>query len=100
MKQATKNHEIDFVVVAFPTAMQFNESNHPAIPQQVFGELAAESGIEFIDLLPEFENTCQELGSDACEGYENALSADTWMHPTRLGHRIAAERILEFLGRE
>ncbi len=83
----------EFKIVAFPTALQVNSASHPDIPQQVFSERAQEMGIEFIDMLPFYKEECDKAAADACEGFENMLFADVWMHPTTLGHTIAAQEI-------
>jgi hypothetical protein len=94
MDQACKAHGIRFIVVAFPTAFQLNSAAHPNIPQQVLGKRSFESGIEFLDLLPIYQQACAEAEPNACEGYINLLFADVWMHPNELGHELAAREIL------
>ncbi len=36
------------------------------------------------------------MRADACEGYENALFADVWMHPNEFGHQMAAELLFNY----
>ena len=86
-----------FGVVVFPTALQLNRSGHSDIPQRVLGERALAEGVTFIDLLPKYSQICQEAEPDACEGYENLLFADVWMHPNELGHQLAADEIISSL---
>jgi len=50
--------------------------------------------MKYIDLLPIYEAVCNDAGSAECEGYENLLFADVWMHPNVLGHRLAYEELL------
>jgi hypothetical protein len=93
MVEASEAAGAEFIIVAFPTALQFNNANHPDVPQKVFGERAATSGIPFVDLLPRYRNLC-DTTPGSCDGFENRLSADVWMHPTPLGHSLAAEEII------
>ena len=93
MAQACQERGIRFVVVAFPTAFQLNSAGHPDVPQRVLGRRAAAAGIEFVDLLPVYRRACEDATPGACEGYENLLFADVWMHPNPLGHRLAAEAL-------
>lgn len=98
MARASEESGAAFIVVAFPTALQFNGANHPDVPQTVLGERAAASGIPLIDLLPWYREECATT-PNSCDGFENRLSADVWMHPTPLGHSIAAEAIVSELER-
>ncbi len=84
---------IPLLVVAFPTAFQVNSSNHPDLPQQILANRSTKNNIDYIDLLPIYEEACLEAGMSACEGYENLLFADVWMHPNSLGHEMAAQAI-------
>jgi lysophospholipase L1-like esterase len=93
MYQASSERGIPFIVVAFPTAYQLSSLAHPDVPQQVLGERAEAAGIPFIDLLPIYAQVCREAGAGACEGYQNLLFADVWMHPNELGHQLAAQEI-------
>lgn len=93
MGQACQQRGIRFVVVAFPTAFQLNSAAHPDVPQRVLGQQSAAAGIEFVDLLPVYRQACDDAVAGACEGYENLLFADVWMHPNPLGHRLAAETL-------
>ena len=93
MEQASRERNIDFMIIAFPTAFQLNSAAHPDVPQQILGERAEAADIEFVDLLPIYQDHCDQAPADACEGYENLLFADVWMHPNPLGHQIAAEAL-------
>lgn len=97
MHQAAKEQGAEFVIVAFPTALQVNSSAHPNIPQQVFGDRAREKGINFVDLTPVFQEACEGINRSDCEGFENKLFADVWMHPTKLGHELAAQHLAKVL---
>lgn len=93
MHEAARQEGIPFIVVAFPTAFQLSSHDHPNVPQAVLGERAAAAGIPFIDLLPTYEQACREAGPDACEGYENLLFADVWMHPNAFGHELTKREV-------
>lgn len=93
--EIAQEHDIRLVVVAFPTAFQLNSAAHPDTPQRVLASRTAAAGIEYIDLLPVYGAVCEEAGIDACEGYENLLFADVWMHPNALGHQLVAEALNE-----
>lgn len=94
IEEVSQANDIPLVLVVFPTAMQINSSGHSDLPQRILAQRSAENGIALIDLLPVFDQACRDLGQDACEGYENALFADVWMHPNKLGHQLAAQQIL------
>lgn len=97
MRDASEAHGARFALIIFPSALQLNSAAHPDVPQRLLGARAAAAGIPVIDLLPTYRAACDAAGPDACEGYENHLFADVWMHPNRLGHEIAAEQILATL---
>lgn len=94
MYEASQARNIPFYIIVFPTAFQVNSSKHPDVAQQVLNERAALAGIPIIDLLPVYTAACAEMAAGACEGYENALFADIWMHPNPAGHLLAAQQIL------
>jgi lysophospholipase L1-like esterase len=93
MYAACRQRDIDFLVIVFPTAFQLNSAKHPDVPQRAFGERARKAGMNFTDLLPVYRQVCQKATTGACEGYENLLFADVWMHPNPLGHQLAAREI-------
>ncbi len=93
MAQAAQANDVEFVIIAFPTAFQLNSANHPHVPQQVLRARAQGADIPFIDLLPVYEAECENAGKALCEGYENHLFADVWMHPNVLGNTLAAQEI-------
>jgi GDSL-like Lipase/Acylhydrolase family len=97
MYAASQRSDIPFILVAFPTAFQVNSAAHPDIPQRVLRSRANAAGIPFVDLLPPYQQWCAMKGASPCEGYQNKLFADVWMHPSPVGHRLAAEQIYEAL---
>ena len=92
-----QSEDIPFGIIAFPTALQLNSSEHPLTPQQVFGSRAEASGIGWIDLTPIYQDVCDDSGADACEGFVNVLFSDVWMHPNVVGHQLAAELTYDFV---
>jgi lysophospholipase L1-like esterase len=94
MATACQAQDVPFIIIVFPTAFQLNSANHSRVPQEVLAEHAANAGLPLIDLLPVYEQVCAQAERGACEGYENLLFADVWMHPNTLGHRLAAETLL------
>ena len=97
MSEATLNAGSDFVMVIFPTAHQINSSNHSNTPQVVLIERAGSADIPYVDMLPTYLAACEKVGREQCEGYENLLFADVWMHPNRLGHTLVAEELSKLL---
>lgn len=98
MQQACEERDIGFIVIVFPTAFQLNSEAHPNVPQRVLERRAAFTDVELLDLLPAYRQACDEAQFGACEGYENMLFADVWMHPNKFGHRLAAEQVTILLG--
>ena len=97
IREASERAGAVFGVVVFPTALQLNSSGHPDVPQMVLSERALIDGVTLIDLLPQYGQVCGEAEYGACEGYENLLFADVWMHPNELGHQLAADEIISWL---
>jgi hypothetical protein len=93
MDEASRQRGVDFVFVVFPTAFQLNSAGHPDVPQEVLWERAEQAGVELIDLFPVYRQVCDDAETGACEGYENLLFADVWMHPNPMGHQLAAAEI-------
>lgn len=91
--EMARKNDVPLKVIVFPTAFQLNSAGHPDVPQQVLANRASLAGIEIIDLLPAYSQVCDEAEVDACEGYENLLFADVWMHPNELGYRIATKQL-------
>jgi hypothetical protein len=94
MRDASQEKEIPFIVIVFPTAFQLNSSGHSDMAQQALNQRAEADGIRLIDLLPVCREACEAAGTDACEGYENAIFGDVWMHPNATGHRLVAEELV------
>lgn len=93
IKKTAQEHNIPMIIVVFPTAFQLHHTPHPDLPQQILRINSQSAGIEYIDLLPIYREVCEEVGGLGCEGYENILFADVWMHPNQLGHELAAREL-------
>jgi hypothetical protein len=91
MGKLLREHGIPFIMVAFPTAFQVNSARHPDVPQRALEDRAKAAGITFVDLLPVYKQWCLDNGVEFCEGYQNGLFVDVWMHPNVIGHRLAAQ---------
>ena len=94
MYQATRAEDVDFIMIIFPTAYQVNSADHPNIPQRVLVDHANQINMKYIDLLPIYKAVCKDADPTECEGYENLLFADVWMHPNVLGHQLAYEGLI------
>lgn len=88
---------VPFVVMLFPLEHQVLDEAFPTTPQDVLTAKAKEAGIPVIDLLPAFQRACETKPGGRCELEDYYLFADVWMHPSELGHQIAAEEILDLL---
>jgi hypothetical protein len=93
IQQACEELGIPFLVVIFPTAMQVNEEAHPDLPQQMLEDLGLQLEMQVVDLLPAYRQECSRVGPEKCTGLENHLFADVWMHPSNIGHELAAQAL-------
>lgn len=88
----------EFLLIVLPTAFQVKDAAYSEVPQQVMGRHGREDGVEVLDLLPVFREACQEAPpGESCGPEGRYLWADMWMHPSALGHRLLAERLLDVL---
>jgi hypothetical protein len=95
MAAACKARNIPFIILPFPTALQVNSAAHPNTPQRALGQRARAAGVPFIDLLPVYQKWCLDNRPEPCEGFQNQLFSDVWMHPTEIGHRLAADQLID-----
>lgn len=92
-------HGSEFLLIVLPTAFQVQDSAYSDLPQQVLDRHGWKDGVEVLDLLPAFRKVCQEAPpGESCGPEGRYLWAEMWMHPSALGHRLMAERILNVLG--
>lgn len=98
MAMLAHEHGAGFILIVLPTAFQVEDTGYSTIPQQILTRRAKEVGIETLDLLPNFRQVCLEVTpKEGCGPEDRYLWADMWMHPSTVGHRLMAERILEDL---
>lgn len=93
MDRLAKASEATFVTVLFPLEFQVLDESYPTLPQDLLTARAAEAGIPVVDLLPAFRQACREKPGGACQREDRYLFADVWMHPSDLGHQLAAAEI-------
>jgi lysophospholipase L1-like esterase len=94
-------HGSEFLLIVLPTAFQVQDAAYPEVPQQVLARRGREDGIQVLDLLPIFREACQEAPpGESCGPEGRYLWAEMWMHPSTLGHRLMAERVLDLLDEE
>ena len=85
------------VLVLFPLEFQVLDKSYPTLPQEIFKAKAAEAGIPVLDLLPVFQQACQEKPGGACQLEDHYLFADVWMHPSAYGDKLTATELKEAL---
>jgi lysophospholipase L1-like esterase len=94
---AEKN--VPVVLILFPLEFQVLDESYPALAQEIFLAKAAEDEIPALDLLPAFQQACQEKPGGACHLEDRYLFADVWMHPSAAGHELVAQELEAFLTR-
>lgn len=88
MAESCRAREVPAVLIVFPTLPQMLEPSPLPEPQQLLAETARGAGFLFVDLLERY----------AAHGEKALLKSDK-AHPSRLGHRIAAEELSRALDR-
>ena len=89
ISQHLQEHDIEFLAVTFPFLHDLEQYSFANVHRQLSGFWRSE-GVPYLDLLPLFrQHQSQPL-------VVNQFDA----HPNELAHRLAAERIGEFLRRE
>lgn len=97
INQLANENNVPIVLVLFPLEFQVLEKDYPTLPQDLFMSKAAEVGIPVLDLLPTFQQACQEKQGGACQLEDRYLFADVWMHPSAHGHKVTATELEAFL---
>lgn len=97
-RMATENGA-RFALVLFPLEFQVLDESYSTLPQELFKARAAEASLPALDLLPAFQQACQEKPGGACQLEDRYLFADVWMHPSSYGHKLTAAEIEAFLTR-
>jgi len=93
----TQENGAQFILLLFPLEYQVVDETYPTTPQEVLRARAAEAGIPALDMLPAFREACLQKPGGSCTLEDRYLFADVWMHPSALGHRLAAETLQTFL---
>ncbi len=91
---ACRERDVPLVVLGFPIRRQLALEGAGDAPQQRLTQICRELDVAFIDLLPVFKGT-----EPASEKLAERFFPDQ-THPTLIGHRLAAESLVEFLERE
>lgn len=89
--------KVPVVLIIFPLEFQVIDESYPTLPQEILMANAAEAGIPALNLLPAFQQACQEKPGGACQLEDRYLFADVWMHPSSIGHKLTAIELVEFL---
>jgi phospholipase/lecithinase/hemolysin len=67
------------------------------LPQEILIARAQEEGMDVLDLLSAYRVACDEKPDGPCELEDRYLFADVWMHPSAVGHELAAQEITKVL---
>ncbi len=97
INQLAQENNIRVALILFPLEFQVLDEGYPTRPQEIFMAKAAEADIPLLDLLPAFQQACQEKPDGACQLEDRYLFADVWMHPSSKGHRLTAAELKAFL---
>jgi lysophospholipase L1-like esterase len=81
------------VLILFPLEFQVLDVSYSTLPQEIFMGRATEADIPVLDLLPAFQQACQEKRGRACQLEDRYLFADVWMHPSATGNRVTATEL-------
>jgi hypothetical protein len=88
-----------FALVLFPLEFQVLDESYSTLPQELFLARAAEADIPVLNLLPGFQQACQEKPGGVCQLEDRYLFADVWMHPSAYGNRLTAIELEEVIER-
>jgi lysophospholipase L1-like esterase len=99
MNRLAEENHARLALLLFPLEFQVLDKNYTTLPQDHLTAKAAEAGIPVVDLLPVFQEACQEKSGEACKLEDRYLFADVWMHPSAYGHKLAANETKAFLAK-
>lgn len=97
MNRLAEENDARFLLLLFPLEFQVLDESYSTLPQELLTTKAAESGIPALDLLPAYQQACQEKPGSTCQREDRYLFADVWMHPSAYGHELTAIEIQAFL---
>jgi len=87
-----REHGVHFAIVCFPHSDQLMTTDpNMTVVQERMSAYAADAGVPFFDLLPVYRSVREERNLRLDELFVDPL------HPTPLGHEIAAQHIYRFL---
>ena len=99
INQLAGEKDVPVVPIIFPLEFQVIDDSYPTLPQELLTARATEAGILVIDLLPAFQQACQEKLGGTCQLEDRYLFADVWMHPSAEGHNLIANELEALLSR-
>jgi len=88
-----REKNIPVMLIIFPLEFQVIDKGYPTLPQQLIAARAAQAGIPAVDLLPAFQQACQQKRGGTCKLEDRYLFADVWMHPSVYGHGVTANEV-------
>ncbi len=94
IQQQAEENGAQFILVIFPLEFQVLDESFTTLPQDLLKAKAAEAGFPVVDLLPVYRRACLEKPGGPCTLEDRYLFADVWMHPSPLGHELAAQALL------
>ena len=97
INQLAEAHDARSILILFPLEFQVLDENYSTLPQELLTTRAVEAGIPVLDLLPAYQQACQEKADGMCRLEDRYLFADVWMHPSAYGHELAALELRTFL---
>lgn len=89
MNALAEENGAQFGLILFPLEFQVLDEDYSTIPQEIIRERAAAADIPVLDLLPAYQQACQQKPG-GCQLEDRYLFADVWMHPSAYGHEITA----------
>ncbi len=84
---------VPVVLVSFPFRGQMAKPELPPWPQERLARFTAEQSVPYLRMLPTYR---REAGGDTAAAAATKLFVDV-THPTKLGHQLAADALVEFL---
>ena len=99
INQLARENNVPMGLILFPVEFQVLDESYPTRPQEIFKDKASEASIPVLDLLPAFQQACQEKPGGACQREDRYLFADVWMHPSAYGNKLTAAELEAFLTR-
>lgn len=86
-----KENDIPVAVIIFPYTSQFEDQDKLSKPQRIIEEAVTSHGVPVLDLLPVLESQIESQGFELTDVFSDTN------HPTALGHKIVAQKLVDFL---